>query len=114
MIGLKLSEKKCLPCEGGITPLSSEEVKPFLEQVPGWEYVQEKSPYIRRIFKFKDFKGSWHFFDSIASIAEDEGHHPDILVQWNRVTLTLTTHALNGLSENDFILASKIDQLPLE
>ena len=111
---MKFSEKKCVPCEGGIPPLSPDEVKPFLEQVPNWDYVLDKVPYIKRIFKFRNFKGSWQFFDSVAAIAESEGHHPDILVQWNRVTLTLTTHAIKGLSENDFIMASRIDKLSLE
>jgi len=108
---MDLKEKKCVPCEGGIPPLNRQEVQPYLDDDPDWEYVEAGVPFIRRVYKFKSFKGSWSFFDKVAALAEEEGHHPDILVQWNRVTLTLTTHAIKGLSENDFIMAAKINDL---
>ncbi|HPI99086.1 MAG TPA: 4a-hydroxytetrahydrobiopterin dehydratase [Synergistales bacterium] len=108
---MDLKEKKCVPCEGGIPPLTGEELQPYLEGAPHWEYLEGEVPCIRRVYRFKNFRGSWEFFDKVANLAEEEGHHPDILVQWNRVTLTLTTHAIKGLSENDFILAAKINAL---
>ncbi|MBN1333503.1 MAG: 4a-hydroxytetrahydrobiopterin dehydratase [Synergistales bacterium] len=108
---MDLKDKKCVPCEGGIPPLTRQEVQPYLEDNPYWEYVEAEVPFIRRVYKFKNFKGSWEFFDKVAALAEEEGHHPDILVQWNRVTLTLTTHAIKGLSENDFIMAARINDM---
>lgn len=80
----------------------------LLGQVPGWE-LRGKS--LARTFKFKDFVGSMAFVDRVAEIAETEGHHPDIHISWNKVALTLTTHAIGGLSENDFVLAAKINGL---
>lgn len=109
---MDLREQKCKPCEGGVPPFTEEEAKEYLSEVPNWEIAQENGRLcIRRTFKFKDFKGSWRFFDEVAALAEDEGHHPNILVRWNRVTVTLTTHAIKGLSINDFIMAAKIDDL---
>jgi len=108
---MDLKEKKCVPCEGGIPPLTFEQVSPYLEELSDWEYVEAEVPFLRRTCKFRNFRGSWEFFDKVAALAEEEGHHPDILVQWNRVTLTLTTHAIKGLSENDLVMAAKIDSL---
>ncbi len=82
--------------------------KKLLEKVEGWKLTDNK---IQRIYRFKDFQESIKFVNKVAKLAEDEGHHPDIKILWNKVTLALTTHAINGLSQNDFILAAKINQI---
>jgi len=98
-----------VPCEGGTPPLEEEKIKEYLSQVEGWEAKDDKL--IHKTFKFKTFRESIDFVNRVANLAEDEGHHPDILIRYNRVTFELTTHAIKGLSENDFIMASKIDLL---
>jgi 4a-hydroxytetrahydrobiopterin dehydratase len=85
-----------------------EEARGMLEQVPDWELTEE-SKLIRR-FRFSDFAGAMRFVNSVATLAESEGHHPDIYISWNRVRLELTTHAIKGLSDNDFIMAAKINE----
>ena len=106
-----LTKKHCVPCEGGACPLPLRETKTFLAQVnPAWQVKDAKA--IERTFTFKDFLGAVAFINQVADIAEKEGHHPDMnLHGWNKVTLNLSTHAIGGLSENDFILASKVDEL---
>ncbi len=104
---MELSARKCKPCEKGKPPMDEKEVRIILGKVDGWEWRENK---IRKRFKFKDFSRSMKFVNRVADLAEEEGHHPKIFVSWNRVTLTLTTHAIGGLSENDFILAAKIDK----
>lgn len=107
---MDLINKKCVPCEGGTPPFKSEEIEKYLGQVDeAWEAIDEKR--LRRRFVFKDFKEAMTFVNRVADIAEEEGHHPDISLVYNKVTLELTTHAISGLSENDFILAAKIDAL---
>lgn len=105
---MDLTLKKCVPCEGGMPPFTEAEVNRYISQIPNWEVLDFKK--IRREFKFKDFKEAIAFVNRVADIAEAEGHHPDILVyQWNKVRIELSTHAIGGLSENDFILAAKIN-----
>ncbi len=106
-----LTDKKCVPCEGGVPPLKSEEVEELLTEVNEWEFLDQKPPKIKKEFKFKDFDGSMNFVNGVAEIAESEGHHPNISINYNKVTVVLYTHAIDGLHENDFILAAKIDQL---
>jgi len=109
---LELRERHCVPCEGGIPPLTRRQAEELLKHVPGWKLLDEDGVLkLRQTFKFKDFKGSWAFFDKVAELAEEEGHHPDFAIKWNRATLTLYTHAIKGLSENDFIMAAKIEEL---
>jgi len=107
---MELHQKKCIPCESGGNSLSIDDVKKNLEIVPGWE-LEGKS--IEREFVFKDFKEAMKFVNTVADIAEEEGHHPDFHIHWNKVRLQLWTHSMNGLSENDFILASKISHLKI-
>lgn len=104
-----LKHKKCVPCEGGVKPLTPDEYGSFLHsELEGWTDRDEK--FIDKEYKFKNFKEALAFINRVGEIAESEGHHPDInLHDWNKVKLTLSTHAIGGLSENDFILASKID-----
>ncbi len=105
---MELAKKRCLPCEGFVKALSKKEYFPLLKKVPKWSLKAEK---ISRKFIFKDFKEAMVFVNNVATIAESEGHHPDISIHWNEVSLELWTHALNGLSQNDFVLAAKIDRI---
>lgn len=106
-----LTTKHCIPCEGGVEPMAEAEYRPYLELVPDWQ-VQEGRK-INRLLLFKDFRSALSFVQKVGELAEAEGHHPDIsLHNWNKVTLTLTTHAIAGLSQNDFIMAVKIDRIP--
>ncbi len=106
---MDLSNKKCIPCEVGGLPLKPEGVAIFSRDLKDWKVVDNKK--IVRDFKFKDFKEAMIFINNIADIAEGEGHHPDITVSYNKVHIELTTHAVGGLTENDFILVSKIDKV---
>lgn len=105
-----LANKKCVPCESGIPPLAPEQFAPYQKEISSaWEILDNKK--IRREFRFGDFAEAMRFVQRVADIAEQENHHPDIEIHWNKVLLTLWTHAIGGLSENDFILASKVDNL---
>ncbi|OGG14064.1 hypothetical protein A3D77_00970 [Candidatus Gottesmanbacteria bacterium RIFCSPHIGHO2_02_FULL_39_11] len=104
-----LQQGNCKPCEGGVAPLKRNEFQPYLDAISGWNAVDEKK--IEKDFKFKNFKEALAFVDKVGEIAEKEGHHPDMYLHgWNKVKLTLSTHAIGGLSINDFILAAKVDQ----
>lgn len=105
-----LTDKKCVPCEGGVQPFDATRVAELLPQVPDWGADAENKK-ISRQFKFQDFKEAMVFVNRVAEIAEAEGHHPDIVINWNKVSLALSTHSIGGLSENDFILAAKINAL---
>lgn len=105
-----LSTKKCVTCEIGTPPLTLEEIKPLKAQLKlEWELVDDKK--IKHEFKFKDFKEAMSFVNKIADIAEAEGHHPDIYIFYNKVKIELSTHFIKGLSENDFIMAAKIEAI---
>ena len=108
MIEEPLARRTCVPCTAATPPLSAEDTTDLLPQIPGWTL---EGVTLRRAFRFKDFAGAMAFVNRVAERAEAEGHHPDIHIAWNRVRLELTTHAINGLSENDFILAAKINAL---
>jgi 4a-hydroxytetrahydrobiopterin dehydratase len=108
----ELSKKKCVPCEGGTKPLPLTEAARLLTEVPGWS-LQDESKAIRREFRFGTFLDAMEFVSQVADIAEIEDHHPDIHIFYNRVRLDLSTHAIKGLSENDFIVAAKINTLPV-
>jgi len=105
-----LLSKKCAPCERNTAPLDEETTEKFLTQVVGWEVLDGKKLY--RNFEFKNFKEAIDFVNKVAGLAESGGHHPDILIHsWNKVKIELWTHTIGGLSENDFILAAKINDL---
>jgi len=107
----ELLKKHCQPCEGGLPPLSKEQAENLLKETPGWE-INSDYKRINREFKFKDFAEALAFVNKIGALAESEGHHPDILLHgYRHVRIELTTHAIAGLSENDFILAAKIDKI---
>jgi 4a-hydroxytetrahydrobiopterin dehydratase len=102
--------KKCVPCEGGVQPLTPAQYQSMWQEVPTWSVQQEKE--LIKEYKFKDFNNAISFINKIAVLAEAEGHHPDLFLHdWNKLTITLSTHAIHGLSENDFIMAAKIDHL---
>ncbi len=105
---MSLTKSKCAPCEGGISPLSDEEAKKYLKDISGWSKIDNK---IQKEFDFKKYLDGLEFVYSVGKLADNEGHHPDVYLGYNKVKITLTTHAINGLSKNDFILAAKIDEI---
>ena len=109
----KLKDKKCIPCDGGIPGFKITEIHKYLKMVDGWEVKsdEDKVYYLIKEFKFKNFLESQRFINKVGEIAELEGHHPDISFGWGYAKVIVTTHAIEGLSENDFILAAKIDQI---
>ena len=105
-----LVSKKCVPCEGGTPPLEGEKIQEYLSELKSsWELENNKK--IKKTFAFKKYREGIEFVNRVADIAEEENHHPDIHILYTKVTLVLTTHAIGGLSENDFIVAAKIDLL---
>jgi 4a-hydroxytetrahydrobiopterin dehydratase len=106
-----LVAKHCVPCEGGMAPMARDEAERYLSGLPGWKLVDGEPAKITRSLKLKDFAQAMTFVNEIAQLAESEGHHPDICISWNRVRLELVTHAIGGLSMNDFIMAAKINEL---
>lgn len=107
---MDLTQKKCVPCEGGTLPFDRKEIEKYLKVLSTpWDVIDDKK--IVHVYKFKDFKEAIAFVNRLAEIAEAEQHHPDITIIWNKVTITLTTHAIKGLSINDFIMAAKIEAI---
>ena len=108
-----LANKKCVPCEGGIPALDIEEIHKYLKKINGWNVFQnkEKSYFIQKEFKFKNYSDSEKFVLEVGKIAETEGHHPDIFFGWGYASIKISTHAIKGLAESDFILAAKIDKI---
>jgi len=105
-----LAEKQCIPCRGGVPPLSAERVEVFRRQVsPEWTVVN--GHHLEREIRVKNFREAMALANRIGEIAESQGHHPDLLVQWGKVKVTLFTHKIDGLHENDFIMAARIDAL---
>lgn len=107
---LNLERKRCVPCEGSMPPLMKKQIDELREEIePAWQVEDLKK--IKRDFTFKDFKEALDFVNKVGEIAEKEGHHPDIMLSWGKVVIELTTHAIGGLSINDFILARKVEIL---
>jgi 4a-hydroxytetrahydrobiopterin dehydratase len=104
---MKLMEQKCEPCRGDTPPLTLHQAWEMMSEIPGWT-LEDKS--IEKTFHFKDFQESMKFVGWVARTAEKQGHHPDIHIFYNKVRIELSTHKINGLSQNDFILAAKIDE----
>lgn len=107
---MDLNDKKCKPCEGGLPPLTTVEINELRKSI-AIEWAVEEGKRLRRAFFFVNFRHGMDFVNKVADLAEDEGHHPVIHVYYARIVIELWTHAIDGLSENDFILASKIDRL---
>ena len=108
-----LLNKKCKPCEGGVLPFDINEIHKYQKKVDGWNVKKNEKNifFLEKDFKFKNFLNSQNFINKVGEISEEEGHHPDILFGWGYSKISITTHAIEGLSENDFILAAKIDQI---
>ena len=108
-----LSKKKCIACDGGIPPFDISEIHKYLKKVDGWNVKsnENKSHYLIKEFKFKDFAESQNFVNKVGNIAEAENHHPDISFGWGYCSVKIFTHAIKGLAESDFILAAKIDKI---
>ena len=110
----ELAKKRCAPCGGGVAPLTTAAIEAFLGQFPAWKLTPDGIR-LRREWLVKDFAAGLDFFNRIAEVAEAEGHHPDLhLVGYRQLAIELWTHEAGGLTENDFILAAKIDELPVE
>ena len=109
----ELFDKKCVPCEGGVPALDISEIHKYQKKIDGWDVIKnEKNIYfLEKKFKFKNFVESQKFVNEVGRISEDEGHQPEILFGWGYAKINISTHAIEGLSENDFILASKIDKI---
>ena len=105
----KLADKTCIPCRGGVPPLGPEGIKPLAAEVNDWKVVSNH--HIEREFKFPDFKAALAFVNRVGSIAEEQGHHPDIFLAWGKAQVKIWTHKIDGLTESDFILAAKIDRI---
>ncbi len=104
-----LAAKTCVPCRGGVSPLKGAELAALETQVHGWKVIEEH--HLTKTFKFPDFRGALKFVNHVGELAEEQGHHPDIWLGWGKVEITTWTHKINGLTESDFILAAKIDQI---
>jgi len=106
---MSLTKQKCVPCEGGVMPLTISEAQKLQAEIPEWTLVPDVRS-ITKSFTFKNFAEALAFTNAVGAIAEQENHHPDIKLTWGKVEISLTTYAINGLSVNDFILAAKIDK----
>ena len=104
-----LSSQSCVPCRGGVSLLKGTTLAELAAQVPSWKVVSDH--HLERDLAFPDFASALAFTNRVGELAEKEGHHPDILLRWGRVTLTVFTHKIDGLTESDFVLAAKIDRL---
>jgi 4a-hydroxytetrahydrobiopterin dehydratase len=104
-----LADKKCVPCRGGVPPLKGNDLDALHKIVPQWNVVNQH--HIVRAFKFPDFKRALDFVNRVGALAEEQGHHPDILLTWGKAEITMWTHKIDGLTESDFIMAAKIDRL---
>jgi 4a-hydroxytetrahydrobiopterin dehydratase len=105
----QLADKKCVPCRGGVPPIKGRELQGLKKVVSHWNVVEEH--HLVREFKFPDFKQALEFVNGVGELAEEQGHHPDILLAWGKAEITLWTHKVDGLTESDFIMAAKIDRL---
>ncbi len=108
-----LLNKKCLPCEGGVLPFDISEIHKYQKKVDGWDITEDENKifFLFKKFKFNNFLESQNFVNKVGEISESEGHHPDISFGWGYAEIKITTHAIKGLSENDFIVAAKIDKI---
>ncbi len=108
---MSLSRKECVPCKGGVPPLKGEELEQLKEQVKGWDVIEEH--HISKTYKFPNFVKALAFVNKVGNIAEEQGHHPDIFLTWGKASIKTWTHKIDGLTESDFILAAKIDEIPV-
>ncbi len=109
----ELFNKKCVPCEGGVVPFDISKIHEYQKKIDGWSIIKNDKEiyFLEKEFKFQNFLKSQKFTNEVGKISEQEGHHPDISYGWGYAKISITTHAIEGLSENDFILAAKIDKI---
>ena len=105
----ELASQTCVPCRGGVPPLKGDELRQILQEVPQWQVINEH--HVTRTFTFPDFKQALAFVNRVGEVAEQQGHHPDILLTWGKAEITMWTHKIDGLTRSDLIMAAKIDQL---
>ena len=105
----ELAQKKCVPCRGGIPPLSAAEIEPLLGQLEGWKL--NAGGHLEKGYSFKNFREAFEFVKRVGETAEEQGHHPDIVLAWGKAVLEVWTHKIDGLAESDFIFAAKADAL---
>jgi len=103
-----LADKMCVPCRGGVPPLTPEEIAPLSTQLPAWEVADNR--HLQRAFTFANFREALDFTNKVGELAEQQGHHPDIHLAWGKVKVEIWTHKIDGLTESDFVLAAKIDR----
>jgi 4a-hydroxytetrahydrobiopterin dehydratase len=108
---MSLARKECVPCKGGVPPLKGEELNRLSEKVEGWDVIEEH--HLSKTYKFPDFIKALEFVNKAGNIAEQQGHHPNIFLTWGKVSIETWTHKIDGLTESDFILAAKIDEIPI-
>ena len=107
----ELAQRECVPCKGGVPPMTAEQIAPWLTQLGGgWQVVDNH--HLQKEFRFKDFRQALDFTNQVGELSEKIGHHPDLFLAWGKVGVTLWTHKIGGLSESDFIFAAKVDALP--
>ena len=108
----ELSEQKCIPCTGNLPPATESEINTYKNQIPDWNLITENGELrLQRVYQFSSFKSALAFTNQIGEIAEAEQHHPALLTEWGKVTVTWWTHAINGLHQNDFVMAAKCDAI---
>jgi len=105
----QLADKQCVPCRGGVPPLKGRELETLHKNVPQWNVIDQH--HLTRAYTFPDFKQALDFVNRVGAVAEEQGHHPDILLTWGKAEITMWTHKIDGLTESDFIMAAKIDRL---
>ena len=106
----KLAQKQCVPCRGGVPPLKGEKIRDLHRQLDdAWQVVDEH--HLERVFRFKNFRQALDFTNRVGELAETQGHHPDIYLAWGKVSLTVSTHKIDGLTESDFVFAAKCDRV---
>jgi 4a-hydroxytetrahydrobiopterin dehydratase len=105
----ELASKQCVPCRGGVPPLNAEEIAQLSPQIKGWEIINQH--HLKKTYRHKDFRETLDFVNRVGNLAEEQAHHPDICFGWGIAEIKIWTHKINGLTESDFILAAKIDEL---
>lgn len=105
----ELARKQCIPCKGGVPPLKGAQLSVLHQEVPEWSVVNEH--HLVRTYRFPDFARALAFVNKVGAVAEEQGHHPDILLAWGKAEVTLWTHKIDGLTESDFIMAARIDEI---
>ncbi len=107
----QLASKQCVPCKGGIPPLKGEELKRLNKQIDEWDVIDEN--HLSKTYKFPNFVKALEFVNKVGDIAEQQGHHPNIFLAWGKARIEIWTHKIGGLTESDFILAAKIEEVPI-